>query len=121
MNRAAPGRDPRSGRLHRADFDLIGPNPYGRPVAELDGHGLLAGGAALPGQALAFGVRREVRRDAKGSYRRILQYPGGAPAGSPSFGVNPLLLLKLGRFRELMSFDMLVNGRSKIKIRAGRG
>ena len=57
MNRAAPGRDPRSGPVLPKDFDLIDPNPYGRPVAELDGHGLLAGGAALPGQALAFGVR----------------------------------------------------------------
>ena len=43
--------------------------------------------------------------------------PGETPPASPPFGVNPLSVLKLGRFPELMSLDMLVNVRSKCKIR----
>ena len=39
--------------------------------------------------------------------------PGRAPAGPPPFGVNPLTVLKLGRFLGLMSFDMLVDDLSK--------
>ena len=43
--------------------------------------------------------------------------PGETPPASPPFGVNPLAVLKLGRFPEHMSFDMLVEGFTECKIR----
>ena len=45
--------------------------------------------------------------------------PGRSPAGPPPFGVNLLSVLKLGRFLDRMSFDMLVNDGSKSKIGDG--
>ena len=45
--------------------------------------------------------------------------PGGTPPAPPPFGVNPLSVLKLGRFPAHMSFDMLVDDCPKCKIRGG--
>ena len=46
---------------------------------------------------------------------------GGPGPGVSRIPVNPLNQFRLGRFRALMSFDMLVEGFTKSKIRAGRG
>ena len=45
--------------------------------------------------------------------------PGRSPAGPGPVWVNPLTVLKLGRFPGDMYLDMLVNVRSKSKIRVG--
>ena len=83
------------------------PDPHGATVAE----------AGVPGAKNL----RTPALDAPGGLRTVSfeTDPGPSPVGSPRFGVNLLAVLKLGRFLQHMSFDMLMNDGSKSKIRVG--